>query len=142
MLVPEKDWSPVMFIEGDVASSKNSRVNFYGFNKKTGQKSMTSLPSKFARKYMQSCVIQLIEKRKLWYMAKDRVKPDPKLPLEVGLYFFRRTKGRWDYTNMTQAIADCMVRTYYIQDDSVEFFKPVYLGYEKSKGTPGVQLYL
>ena len=137
---PEKAWHPIIFIRGEVASSKNSRRNFYGFNPKTGKKGMNSLPSAFASEYMGNALKQLLVHRIAWFEGVRCVLLGKEL--EVGFFFNRKTNRRFDYINILQSVADQMVKARYIEDDCVEFFKPVFLGWKKDADNPGVEIYL
>lgn len=135
---PEKMWKPVCFIRGEVASSKNSRRNFYGNNPRTGKKQMMSLPSKFASSYMNNAMKQLLVSRRDWFNRIEGLKP----PLHIGFYFHRETNRKADYSNLVQAIQDCMVKLKYIEDDNMTCLVPHFLGNEKNKENPGVMIYL
>ena len=63
-----------------------------------------------------------------------------KKPLNVGFFIYRRTKRRWDWANIIQGISDAMVKAGYLEDDSAEFFTPVFLGFEVDKENPRVEL--
>jgi Holliday junction resolvase RusA-like endonuclease len=140
ILVPAKSWQEVVFIEGEVASSKNSRQLKMRRNRKNGKKYPTSIPSLFAKKYMKSAYLQMLEFRQDWlHGIKDKCSD---LPLEVGFYFYRKTNGKADYSNLVQAVQDCMVWAGYITDDNMKCLEPVFLGFEKRDYAPGVSLFL
>lgn len=143
MIVEQKNWQPVIFIRGEIASSKNSRRCFLKYSKRTGRKEIINLPSAFAASYMKNASKQLLVHKKYW---QDRILSHgaygTDLAIEVGFYFFRKSIARFDYVNVIQSLADEMVRTGYIQDDSMNYFKPVFLGWQKEPKNPGVQLYL
>lgn len=51
-------------------------------------------------------------------------------PIKVSFYFYRDSKRRFDYINVTQIIADLMQKYNYIEDDDASHFIPVFEGYE------------
>ena len=63
-----------------------------------------------------------------------------KKPLSVGFFVYRKTKRRWDWANIIQGISDAMVKAGYLEDDSAEFFTPVFLGFKVDKENPRVEL--
>lgn len=137
---PAHNFKEVIFIEGEVASSKNSRLLKIKRSRRTGRKRVMNLPSLFAQKYMKSCYTQMLQKRLKWLEATKGACSD--LPLEVGFYFYRKTHGKADYSNLVQAIQDCMVYAGYLQDDNMALLEPNFLGFEKRKDSPGVSIYL
>ena len=61
-------------------------------------------------------------------------------PFQVGLYFVRKSKHRFDYINACQILADIMVEAQWLVDDNADFFVPVFLGYETNKQKAGVYI--
>lgn len=135
---PEKMWKPFAFISGEVASSKNSRRNISKRNRKTGKRITISLPSEFASNYMKSAFVQFLGVRREWLSTIDTTNR----PLHVGFYFYRKTEGRADYSNLVQAVQDCMVKALLIEDDNMSCLIPHFLGHQKDAENPGVMIYL
>ena len=69
----------------------------------------------------------------LFLMHKRAWKRNLKLheyPVTVEFYFMRDSHRRFDYINITQLVADLMVKFGYIEDDDADHFNPVFTGYE------------
>lgn len=54
-------------------------------------------------------------------------------PYVIGLYFYRDSKRRFDYINASQIIFDMMTEYLWIEDDSVDYVIPFFLGFEVTK---------
>jgi Holliday junction resolvase RusA-like endonuclease len=94
------------------------------------------ITSKYTRSYENSTIyIYRAYKTKFKKMVGLR-----KYPLKVGFYFIRDSKARFDYTNIVQKVADMMVDAGWIDDDDMDHFNPVFLGYEVDKANAGVQI--
>ena len=119
----------MIFIKGNFPSFKNSK-------QRTSKGFMVM--SKTVQKYLKAHESQ-------WEMIPDQFKDlkEEDYPIQVGMYFIRGTKHRWDFHNMVQGVADLMVKHKWIPDDNTNYFIPVclrindsYYGY--SKESPGV----
>jgi hypothetical protein len=112
------------FIPGNVPSSKNGR-------RWTGKYFIASKTVVNYRKAAKAYYIQYAAAFKA-ELAKH------KLPVEIGLTFIRGTKHKFDYINPAQTVQDDMVTHGWIEDDNVEFIKPVFFDYQYDKNKPGV----
>jgi hypothetical protein len=112
-----------IFIPGNVPSSKNSRLW-------TG-KFLISSPT--TQRYKKAT-----EHYFLVYKKSYKKLFGNKYPIQVGLYFVRDSKRRFDYINACQIIADLMVKYDWLPDDSADYFVPVFLGYHIDKKNAGV----
>ncbi len=59
-------------------------------------------------------------------------------PLRVEFTFIRTTNQRFDYIGPMETVADIMVETGWIKDDSVQHIKPYFGDYIVDKTSPGV----
>jgi Holliday junction resolvase RusA-like endonuclease len=119
----------VITIRGEIHSSKNSRKIFRANNGRT-----YVVKSAAAKADEQVILYQLIEQKPTWEAAQSR-------NTHVCFHFIRKTHARFDFANIVQGIADAMVKAGYIEDDSVDFFIPVYAGYEVDKQNAGVRFW-
>jgi hypothetical protein len=137
----------MIFIAGDVPSSKNSRVKQF--------------PSRAVGNYLRSFgIVSYSQKNKEIIYRKNRAQcnrfPVSELagmcagqstPIIMGFHFVRRTKGRADFNNLTHILCDLFVAGGVIEDDDLAHFYPVPLplmrhgtlcNYSVSKEHPGV----
>lgn len=112
-----------IFIPANVPSSKNSRLW-------TG-KFLISSPT--TQRYKKAT-----EHYFLLYKKNYKKLFGNKYPMQVGLYFIRDSKRKFDYINACQIIADLMVKYNWLPDDSANYFVPVFLGYHVDKKNAGV----
>ncbi len=112
------------FIPGNVPSSKNGR-------RWTGKYFIASKTVVNYRKIAKNYYIQYADAFKA-ELAKHT------LPVEIGLTFIRGTKHKFDYINPAQTVQDDMVTFGWIEDDNVDFIKPVFNDYQYDKTNPGV----
>jgi Holliday junction resolvase RusA-like endonuclease len=117
-------------IQGEIHSSKNSRKIFRANNGRT-----YVVKSVAAKADEQILLYQLIEQKPTWEASQSR-------STHVCFHFIRKTHARFDFANIVQGIADAMVKAGYIEDDSVEFFIPVWAGYEVDKQNAGVRFWV
>ncbi len=134
----------MIYLKGNVPSSKNSQV-------------MTKrgiFKSKTVSHYLQNLGVKDYSSSKKTYTNYktrpnqiEKIKPaflemakDKSLPLKVGLYFVRDSKRKWDFHNMVQIVADLFTAHGLIEDDNVDCFVPVFMGYEVDKFNPGVKI--
>ena len=112
------------FIPGSVPSSKNGR-------RWTGKYFIASKTVVNYRKIAKPYYLQYANAFKA-ELAKH------KFPVEIGLTFIRGTKHKFDYINPAQTVQDDMVTYGWIEDDNVDFIKPVFFDYQYDKNNPGV----
>lgn len=101
----------VIFIPGNVASSKNSK-------QWTGTKLIWS---EVARAYRSNTNF-------FWMSYRLRFKQlikDKKKPLMIGMYFVRDSKRKFDWVNVVQTIQDLMGYHEWIEDDNITEMLPV-----------------
>lgn len=62
-------------------------------------------------------------------------------PLQVGFYFHRDSRRRFDYINVVQVLADLFQAVGWLEDDDASHFVPVFLGYDITpKAESGVSI--
>ena len=137
----------LIFIPGNVPSSKNSRINT-----KHG-----SFASKTVKAYLNSLGIQSYSSSKKivkGYVNKpnliENLREDflkqiegKKLPLEIGFHFVRNSKRKFDFHNIVQVILDILTASDIIMDDNMDCVIPFALKidnkfYSVNKECPGV----
>lgn len=132
----------MIFLEGNIPSSKNSRINGKFF-------------SKTVKKFLRSYGIQSFSSSQKWVKGyktipmtfpieelKELVR-GKKFPLIFGFHFIRGTKHRCDFGNLQQILADLFTAFEIIPDDDMEHFFAVPLEidgklYSYDKDNPGV----
>jgi Holliday junction resolvase RusA-like endonuclease len=117
-------------IDGEIHSSKNSRQ--FSIRQKSLFKSAA------AKADEQTMAWQLNAQRAEW----ENMTHGAKYPYRVQFYFRRKTRARWDFTNLVQGVADAMVKAGYIQDDDVSHFIPGYAGHIVDRLSPGVSFWI
>lgn len=139
----------LIFIPGNVPSSKNSRINT-----KHG-----SFASKTVKAYLNSLGIQSYSSSKKivkGYVNKPNVieglresflkqTEGKELPLEIGFHFVRDSKRKFDFHNIVQVILDLMTASDIIIDDNMNCVIPFALKigddfYSVNKDDPGVYI--
>ena len=137
----------LIFIPGNVPSSKNSRINT-----KHG-----SFASKTVKAYLNSLGIQSYSSSKKivkGYVNKPNVieglresflkqTEGKELPLEIGFHFVRDSKRKFDFHNIVQVVLDLMTASDIIIDDNMNCVIPFALKigddfYSVNKECPGV----
>ena len=137
----------LIFIPGNVPSSKNSRINT-----KHG-----SFASKTVKAYLNSLGIQSYSSSKKLikgYVNKpnliENLREDflkqiegKELPLEIGFHFVRNSLRKWDFHNIVQVVLDLMTAHDIIIDDNMDCVIPFALKmdskfYSVNKENPGV----
>ncbi len=118
----------MIFIPGNVASSKNGRRNFRG----------RSLPSVACAKYYK-------ESKKYWEDKENKKKflamaKGKEFPLYVEFTFVRSSKRRFDFINPCQTVQDLMVKAGWLEDDNANFIIPVFKPHSYDKEKPGVYI--
>ena len=117
-------------ITGEIHSSKNSRRIFRSAGRVIVSKSAASKADE------SSFAWQLIAQRDEWFFMTDGCA----YPLRVVFQFRRKTRGRFDYINISQGILDAMTAAGYIPDDNADYVIPVFLPYAVDKNNPGCDI--
>jgi hypothetical protein len=100
-----------IFIEGNVPSSKNSRVWTGRF----------SVESKRVQQYRRETKGQFLENKELFLsMIKNKEKP-----YLIGFHFVRGNRHKWDFCNMLQIVQDLFVENGYVDDDNCDEMFPI-----------------
>ena len=116
----------MIFIPGNVPSAKNSKV----------KTAIGVFNSAAVRKYLQALGVKKYSAKNgiECYKKRPNLFDTPELraefwnigyPAIVGVHFVRRTRGRFDFHNMVQIIADLLVAHRIIPDDDTDHFLPV-----------------
>lgn len=120
----------MIFIPGNVPSSKNSRVWTGKF----------FVSSKAVTKWRK-------ETKPYWELDEEVVEFINKahkngLPFKLEITFVRNSKHKFDYINPCQTIMDEMVKYGWIEDDNADIVIPVFMPYKYDKEHPGVYLHV
>jgi len=116
--------SKTIFIQGNVCSSKNSKVWTGKF----------LVSSKQTARYVKLTENQWIINRDLFLqMIEGKQKP-----YKIHLYFIRDSKREFDYNNVSQILFDLMQKYKWIEKDSAYHVIPVFDGFEVDKQKAGV----
>ena len=134
----------IVFIKGNVPSSKNSKINGKFF-------------SKTVQKYLRSFAIQSFsstKKQVIGYKTIPMTFPveelkelfkDKSYPITIGFHFVRNSKHKWDFHNACQIILDLLTAFDIIEDDNMDCIIPQCLWmndshYTYDKENPGVYI--
>ena len=120
-------------IHGTLYSSKNHTQILR--NRNTG-KSFVSKPKK-TKQAESGLLLQLNANKKEWGRMESS---HTDYPLRVQFKIYRKTKQRFDYSNICQSIFDLMVKAGYLPDDSADYFIPVFEPYEVDPKNPRVEI--
>jgi len=137
----------LIFIPGNVPSSKNSRINTAkgSFASKTVKSYLNSLgiqsyssSKKLVKGYVNKP--NLIESLREDFLKQTSGK---QLPLEIGFHFIRDSKRKFDFHNIVQVVLDLMTAHDLIIDDNMDCVIPFALKidskfYSVNKENPGV----
>ena len=118
----------LIFIPGNVPSSKNSRINT-----KNG-----SFASKTVKAYLNSLGIQSYSSSKklvkgyvnkpnlIENLREDFLKQTSgkQLPLEIGFHFVRDSRRKFDFHNIVQVVLDLLTASDFIIDDNMDCVIP------------------
>ena len=118
----------LIFIPGNVPSSKNSRINT-----KNG-----SFASKTVKSYLNSLGIQSYSSSKkivkgyvnkpnlIENLREDFLKQTSgkQLPLEIGFHFVRDSRRKFDFHNIVQVVLDLLTASDFIIDDNMDCVIP------------------
>jgi len=118
--------SPIIFIPGNVPSSKNSKVW-------TGKFLVSS-------KATQKWYKEIKDHMRLYKATFKALAERTKKPYQISFKFIRKSKHKFDYVNPLQSIQDAMVKHEWIDDDNADEILPVLLPYEYDKDNPGVYI--
>lgn len=122
----ESKW--IEFIGKNVPSSKNSKTW-------TGK---ILIKSKLCQQYIKWAEPLFKAQKDEWEKMKQE---HTERPLMVGIYFYRDSKRKFDFNNVSQILCDMMTANDYIEDDNINEMVPVYLGHEVvKKEQSGVKL--
>ena len=137
----------LIFIPGNVPSSKNSRINTKhgSFASKTVKAYLNSLgiqsyssSKKIVKGYVNKS--NLIENLREDFLKQIEGK---ELPLEIGFHFVRNSKRKFDFHNIVQISLDLLTAHDFIIDDNMDCVIPFALKidnkfYSVDKMNPGV----
>ena len=118
----------LIFIPGNVPSSKNSRINT----------SKGSFASKTVKSYLNSLGIQSYSSSKklvkgyvnkpnlIENLREDFLKQTSgkQLPLEIGFHFVRDSRRKFDFHNIVQVVLDLLTASDFIIDDNMDCVIP------------------
>lgn len=115
-----------IFIVGQVASSKNSKIW-------TGSR---LVKSKASQEYVNVTKPQWrSHKAKFLNLIRNK-----EFPIRIEFQLVRRDKRRFDYVNLVQLPLDIMVWEGWLPDDSANYVIPVFKEYEINKELPGIRI--
>jgi hypothetical protein len=138
----------VIFIPGNVPSSKNSKIATSKgvFHSKTVAKYLRSIGVK---SYSLRCrtVSEYRQRSNVFRQSVGSFFDGIQYPAIVGFHFVRDTRRQFDFHNLCQIVADLLVAHEYLKDDSMDYLIPVpYMvngrWYSVDKFNPGVFLEL
>ncbi len=119
-----------IFIAGNTPSSKNSKQ--IG---KVYRKDKSVIPilrnSKVVERYIKESVAEYLQGKVIFKSWKVEY------PLDIGMYYIRNSKRRFDGVNASQIVFDLMVKNRWIEDDNTEYVRYHDLGFHKGDN-PGV----
>jgi Holliday junction resolvase RusA-like endonuclease len=139
----------MIFIKGNVPSSKNSRINTKhgSFASKTVKNYLNNLgiqsyssSKKIVKGYVNKP--NLIEELREEFLKQVEGK---ELPLQIGFHFVRDSRRNFDFHNIVQVIADLFTAHDFLNDDCMKYFIPIPLNlngewYSYDKENPGVYI--
>lgn len=117
---------------GELISSKNHRP--IGVNRSSGKPVMYK--PKALRHEERLLLQQLSLYRQKWLGA---VRELPR-PLKINFKVYRRTRRKFDYTNIVQSLLDCMVKAGWLEDDAADFVIPSFSPYGVDPKNPRVEI--
>lgn len=115
----------------ELYSSKNSKTFIRLKNGRT-----VLVKSKQAAKQDRTLkeILNKPENREIWLnMLTEKT-----YPIKLGIFIYRRTRGKFDYINIVQGLFDMLVKEKYLPDDDANTVIPVFLGYKVDKENPRV----
>ena len=120
----EENVVAAFFISGNTPSSKNSRV-FTG---------TYFIPSAYTRKWIKRTKNEWAAQKIAFREALQGITR----PYYIEFTFIRKTRHRFDYINIAQAVQDQMSYYGWIEDDDADNLKPYFGDYQYDKSNPGV----
>ena len=103
----------MLFIHGNVASSKNGRM--FNIARKR------SFDSKSTQKFKKESKDDWKDKKEQFLnMLKDKEKP-----YKIGFHFVRDSRRKYDWVNPVQTMQDLMVHNGWIEDDNITEMFPI-----------------
>jgi Holliday junction resolvase RusA-like endonuclease len=127
-------------IPGELYSSKNSRLPLI-YKDPSGKTIKKVIKSPRARDHERH-LMQLFENNPAFCASFRTEAEGCGLPLKLHIKIYRRTRQRFDYTNICQNLFDCMVKSNLLSDDSADLLLPVFEPYEVDNETPRVEMKL
>lgn len=121
----------------------NEWIEFTGLNVPSSKNSKTwtgkiLIKSKLCQQYIKWAEPLFKAQKDEWEKMKQE---HTERPLMVGMYFYRDSKRKFDFNNVSQILCDMMTANNYIVDDNINEMIPVYLGHEVvKKEQSGVKL--
>ncbi|NMW17989.1 MAG: hypothetical protein HKK66_02970 [Chlorobiaceae bacterium] len=127
-------------IKGELYSSKNSRLPLI-YKDPRGKTIRKVIKSHCARDHERH-LLQLFTGNPAFCATFRQEAEGRPLPLKLNIKIYRRTRQRFDYTNICQNLFDCMVKCRLLPDDSADQLLPVFEPYEVDNLTPRVEMKL
>ena len=125
-------------IPGELYSSKNSRLPLI-YKDHSGKTIKKVVKSPRARDH-EKRLLQLFAGNPTFCASFRSEAEGMPLPLRLHIKIYRRTRQRFDYTNICQNLFDCMVKSNLLSDDSADQLLPVFEPYEVDAGKPRVEM--
>ena len=135
-----RDEPNTFIIPGELYSSKNSRLPLI-YKDPTGKTIKQVIKSPRARDH-EKRLLQLFATNPAFCASFRHEAESMPLPLRLYIKIYRRTRQRFDYTNICQNLFDCMVKSNLLSDDSADQLLPVFEPYEVDNKTPRVEIRL
>jgi Holliday junction resolvase RusA-like endonuclease len=123
---------PILVLYGNAISSKNSRPIY----STAGGRPFIGKSSKLSAQ-MKSYHTQCLAAKRGFLKATE----GEEKPIKLLFHFCRKTKQRFDYSNIVQGVADALVASGLITDDNSEEMMPFY-SHEYDAKNPRVEVYL
>lgn len=127
-------------IRGELYSSKNSRVPLI-YKDSTGKTIKKVIKSPRARDHERQ-LLRLFDQNPDFCASFRSEAEGCRLPLKLHIKIYRRTRQRFDYTNICQNLFDCMVKCNLLRDDSADLLLPIFEPYEVDTEKPRVEMRL
>lgn len=122
-----------IFIPLNVPSKKNSKKII---TLKNGKRKVVS--SDACKKYEKAAARDYRRNAVIFRELTKDLKP----PYTIFFKLIRKTKQRFDYNNIIQAVQDLMVEHEWLEDDNADFILPIPIQYEVDKNNPGVFIWV
>jgi hypothetical protein len=116
----------MIFIPGNVPSSKNSRVATSKgvFHSRTVSKYLRSIGVKsYSMRYRS--VDEYRQRANVFRLSVGSYFDKIRYPAILGFHFVRNTRRQFDFHNVCQVICDLLVAHRYLMDDSMDYLIPV-----------------